>query len=243
MRLAASSVLAFTLLAGPSVAADNGFTASQRTEIVSIVRDALKRDPSILRDAVVALQADEERQKAASQENALGAHRAELINGAGDAVVGDREGNVTLVEFYDPRCPYCRRMVPTIDQAVASDPRLRVVFKVIPILGPQSLLESRAIVAAGRQGGYVEMQEALMRETTPATASSIAELARGLRLDPARLAADMADASVSTHLQTNVALAKALGIDGTPAIIVGGTLFSGAMSLGDMQKAVSDARG
>ena len=210
---------------------------------MAVVREALKQDPSILRDAVLALRADEERRQQASQQDAVSTHRAALMNGAGDAVAGNSVGDVTLVEFYDPRCPYCRRMVPTIDQAIAADPRLRVVFKVIPILGPQSVLEARAIVAAGRQGGYVGMQEALMREAAPATSDTIASIARSLGLDPGRLARDMQDPSVTAHLDGNVTLAKALGIDGTPAIVVGGTLISGAMSLADMRKAVSDARG
>ena len=240
--------LVSTMLAGlaapaaASAQAGDGFTAAQRQEIVSIVRDALKRDPSILRDAVTALRADEERQQQASQQDAVASHRAQLLDGSGDAVTGNRNGDVTLVEFYDPRCPYCKRMVPTVDQAIAADPKLRVVFKIIPILGPQSVLESRAIVAAGRQGGYVAMQEAIMAETSPATAASLAVTARRLGLDPARLAHDMADPSVDAHLNENVSLAKALHIDGTPALVVGSALIPGAMSLAEMQKAVSDAR-
>ncbi len=240
---------ALLLLAGlaaraPSArAADDGFTASQRQQIVAIVRDALKQDPTILRDAVLALRADEERRQAQTQQGAVAAHRQALMDPSGDAVVGHADGNVTLVEFYDPRCPYCRRMVPTIDQAAAADPKLRVVLKVIPILGPQSVLESRAIVAAGRQGGYVGMQEALMREQSPATADTIASIARGLRLDPARLARDMQDPAVLGHLNDNVALAKALHIDGTPALVIGDQLISGALDMADLRRAVSDARG
>ena len=240
--------LVTTVLAGvaapPAVLAQasGGFTPAQRQEIVAIVRDALKHDPSILRDAVTALRADEERQQQTSQQDAVASHRAQLLDGSGDAVTGNRNGDVTLVEFYDPRCPYCRRMVPTVDQAIAADPKLRVVFKIIPILGPQSVLESRAIVAAGRQGGYVPMQEALMTASAPATAESIAVTARKLGLDPVRLARDMADPSVDAHLGENVALAKALHIDGTPALVVGSALIPGAMSLTEMQRAVSDAR-
>ena len=227
----------------PHAFADTSFTPAQRQAIVAIVREALKQDPSIRRDAVVALRAEEARDQEASQQTAVAAHRAELADGSGDAVAGNRNGDVTLVEFYDPRCPYCRRMVPTIDRAIQSDPKLRVVFKVIPILGPQSVLESRAIVAAGRQGGYVAMQEALMGETMPATPDLIAQTARTLKLDPVRLAQDMKDPTVTGHLEQNVALAKSLHIDGTPALVVGDSLISGAMSLADMQKAVSDARG
>jgi protein-disulfide isomerase len=243
-RLAA--VLIAAALAAPIAsharAADAGFTEAQRQEIVAIVRQALKTDPTILRDAVATLRADEARREQAGQDNALAANRATLENGAGDAVVGNRVGNVTLTEFYDPRCPYCRRMVPVIDQAIARDHGLRVVFKLIPILGPQSMLESRAIAAAGRQGGYVAMQEALMAESAPATDTSIAATARSLNLDPTRLARDMADPSLSAHLADNVTLAKSLGIDGTPAFVIGGNVISGALSQDELAKAIGEAR-
>ena len=244
-----SCLVALLVMAGaismhpPPARADGSFTPAQRRQIVAIVRDALKQDPTILRDAVLALRADEERRQATSQQNAVASHKAALLDATGDTVAGNRDGDVTLVEFYDPRCPYCRRMVPTIDGAIASDPKLRVVFKLIPILGPQSVLESRAIAAAGRQGGYVAMQEALMREQSPATPETIAATARGLRIDPARLARDMRDPLISAHLEANVALAKALHIDGTPALVIGDDLISGAVDTAALQKAVSDARG
>ncbi len=226
----------------PGVAQQAGFTAAQRAEIVGIVRDAMRQDPSILRDAILSLQADEKRREAADQGSQIATHRAALLDATGDAIAGNPHGDVTVVEFYDPRCPYCKRMIPTIADAVAADPKLRVVFKVIPILGPASLLEARAIVAAGEQGRYIPMQEALMGEAAPATEQSIASAASALKLDPAELAHAMNDATVNARLDANLALARALHVDGTPALVIGDALISGALSLPDLQRAIASAR-
>ena len=242
-----SRLAVFALMAGgwgllPGFAAADDFTPAQRQEIVSIVRQALKSDPSILRDAVVSLRADEEKQQEASQAGSISAHSAALTDGRGDAVAGNPSGNVTLVEFYDPRCPYCKRMVPVIDGLIGSDPKLRVVFKLIPILGLQSVLEARAIAAAGAQGAYVPMQDALMRDNAPVTAETIASIARSLKIDGAKLARDMNSPAVTSHLDDNIALARALKIDGTPAIVIGDQMISGAVDQGDLEKAVAAAR-
>ena len=245
-RFVPLAALAFGLLPGmafPSLAfADAGFTPDQRQEIIAIVRQALKDDPSILRDAVLSMRAQQARQEETTQKSLIASHAGAVTDARGDGLAGNPAGNVTLTEFYDPRCPYCQRMVPVINQLVASDPKLRVVFKLIPILGPQSVLESRAIAAAGQQGAYVPMQEAVMRESAPVTMDKIEATARSLKLDPARLARDMNDPAITAHLNDNVALAKALHIDGTPAIVIGDDMISGAVDLGDLQKAVTAAR-
>lgn len=239
------ALLAAALLAAtpavPALAADaDAFTPAQRAAIVSIVRNALREDPSILRDAVLALRADEERNKQADQVDAVAAHRAALLQG--DAIAGNPLGDVTVTEFYDPRCPYCKAMVPVIDAAIASDRKLRVAFKLIPILGPASVLEAKAILAAARQGRYVPMQEALMRDPAPADDAKVARAAKAAGVDPARLAVDMRDPAIARALDANVALARALHADGTPTLVVGSTLVPGAVKQDELAKLVHEAR-
>lgn len=147
----------------------SGFTDAQRKEIVAIVRQALKADPSILRDAVSSLEADNQAKDAAEAKGAIAANQKALFNQFGDPQAGNPNGDVTVVEFYDPRCPYCRRMLPGIAQMLKKDPGVRLVFKDIPVLGPASVMESRAILAAQAQGAYLKMQTALM--TNPAQPS------------------------------------------------------------------------
>ena len=133
------------------------FTPAQRAEIVQILRDALKRDPSILRDAIAALQADEGDQQRAK----IAALGNKLISPA-DPVAGNPQGDVTIVEFFDTRCPYCRKLEPAMAELLARDHGVRLVYKDLPILGPASLLGSKALLAAQMQGGYEKLRSAIM---------------------------------------------------------------------------------
>ena len=217
------------------------FTPAQRAAIVAIVRDALKTDPTILRDAVVALRDADARTEAASQASAVSTHRAALLTG--DAVAGNPAGDVTLTEFYDPRCPYCRKIIPTLAAVIAGDRRLRVVYRVIPILGADSVTEARAILAAGRQDRSVAMADALMGSDAPPTAAAdIAQAARGTGVDPARLARDMADPAITRQLRENIALANALGTEGTPMLVIGDTVIPGLVEAGEIRQAIATAR-
>ncbi len=230
------------LLTAPAAAAEPGFTPEQRQQIIQIVRDALKTDPSILRDAVVALRADADAHEAADTKARIGTSEHALTAAPGDPVAGNPRGDVTLVEFYDPRCPYCRRMLPAIQALIQHDPKLRVVYKDIPVLGPASVLETRAILAAQRQGGYEKMQAALMANPAQPTDALIRETAKSLGLDPARLASDMNGPAVTHQIDANMALAHDLKVEGTPVWIVGDDFIPGAVDQGALESAISAAR-
>jgi protein-disulfide isomerase len=223
------------------VAAAAEFTSSQRAEIVAIVRDALKQDPSILRDAVVALQADEGERTQAAARTAIAHHQTQLITPA-DPVAGDPHGDVTIVEFFDTRCPYCRKLEPVMDGFLAKDRKVRLVYKDLPILGPASVLGTKALLAAQKQDAYGKMREAVMKLPPDTTLPQIESAARALGLDWPRLSQDMQDPAVQARIDANVKLAHDLGIQGTPALIIGNVLVPGAVDLPDLQKAVADAR-
>lgn len=230
------------LFSAPAVAADPSFTPEQRQQIIQIVRDALKTDPSILRDAVVALRADAAAQDEADSKARIASSENALTAAPGDPVAGNPKGDVTLVEFYDPRCPYCRRMLPAIQALIQHDPKLRVVYKDIPVLGPASVLEARAILAAQRQGGYEKMQQALMSNPAQPTDSLIRDTAKSLGLDPARLAADMNGQAVTHKIDANLALAHDLKVEGTPVWIVGDSFIPGAVDQAALETAIATAR-
>ncbi len=241
--LLALAVLAPALLTvRPAQAAGAPFTPEQRQEVVQILREALKSDPSILRDAVVTLQADDQAREAADQKTRVADKRQALLANAGDPVAGNPAGDVTLVEFYDPRCPYCRRMLPAIASLLHNDPKIRLVYKDIPVLGPASVLETRAILAAQRQGGYEKMQQALMRNPAQPSEAMIRETAASLGLDAGRLVADMNSAGVSRQIDANMSLAQQLKVDGTPVWIVGDTVIPGAVNEAALAAAVAGAR-
>jgi protein-disulfide isomerase len=220
----------------------SAFNPGQRAEIVQILRDALRSDPSILRDAVAALQQDEARQQDAAAQNAITSERHALTENAADPIGGAANGDVTVVEFYDTRCPYCRRLTPTMAALVKADPKVRIVYKDLPILGPDSMLEARALLAAQRQGGYTPMQEAVMTATGPASAAGLRAKAVALGLDGAKLQQDMADPAIQARIDGNLKLAQALHVEGTPAFVIGNRLIPGAVALAELQEAVAAAR-
>jgi protein-disulfide isomerase len=239
--LAAAAML-LALPAAAQQADTPSFTAAQRREIVQIVRDALKSDPTILREAIATLHAQDEAQDAADTKSRLAAKQQALTATAGDPVAGNPAGDVTLVEFYDPRCPYCRRMVPAIKDMLKRDHGIRLVYKDIPVLGPASVLESRAILAAAHQGAYQKMQDALMSNPAEPTEAMIRQTARGLGLDPAKLVSDMNGADVTRQIDANLSLANDLKVDGTPMFVIGDTLIPGAVDEQALLAAIAATR-
>jgi protein-disulfide isomerase len=242
LRRLTALMLALTALAAtPRPAAADSFNPAQRAEIVAIMRDALKRDPSILRDAVMALQAEDAAHQEAESHAALAAQRDKLVTPA-DPVAGNPQGDVTIVEFFDTRCPYCRRLEPVMEQFLQQDHGVRLVFKDLPILGPSSVLGSRALIAAQQQGGYEKLREAVMHMPPDTTLPMIQAAAEKLGLDWPRMARDMDDPAVQARIDANLKLARALDIQGTPALIVGDTMVPGALDLPELQKMVAQAR-
>jgi protein-disulfide isomerase len=245
MRLLPALLLATSIagpLAGPVLAADPpALTPAQRADVVTILRDTLRTNPSILRDALAALQADDDRRQDTAQTDVLQLLAGKLVDPA-DPVAGNPAVAVTLVEFYDTRCPYCRRLMGVTDELLRTDPGVRIVFKDLPILGPASQLESRALLAAQRQGGYLRLQAAVMRTSAPSTRDSLQAEAERQGLDGAALLRDMDDPAIKARLDANIALAQQIGLQGTPAMVIGTRLIPGAVALDDLRAAVAQAR-
>lgn len=217
------------------------FDPAQRQEIVGILRDALRTDPTLLRDALAALQADEAHRQDQVTRDVLTMLGPHLVTPQ-DPVQGNPFGDVTVVEFYDTRCPYCRRMLPVMAQLIETDPKVKLVMKDLPILGPASELESRVLLAAQKQGGYFKLQAAIMAASAPPTRDSLRAIADREGLDGNGILRDMDDPAIKARLTANLDLAKQIGIEGTPAIIVGTRMFAGATELADLQAAIAAAR-
>jgi len=173
------SALAATL-AGPALA--QGFTEAQRAEILAILRDALRRDPTLLREGLAALQAAEDFERNASQAAAIRAHEAALLRNPADPVRGNPRGDVTIVEFFDARCPFCKRLAGEMAELLRKDRNIRVVMKDLPVLGPASVVAARGLLAAQRQGKYNEFYDRLMAlRGEPTEAAAVAEARRARR--------------------------------------------------------------
>ena len=218
------------------------FSPEQRREIVDVLRDALKQDPSILRDALMALEQADTTAKTEAQRAAVAAQAAALFRNPDDPVKGNAQGAVTIVEFFDARCGYCKQMEPVVDQMLRRQKDVRLVLKDLPILGPNSLLASRALLAAQRQGKYAELHDALMKLREEPAEPVLKREAERLGLDWAKLRRDMDDPAVGRRLEANTRLASALRIEGTPALIIGDTLVPGAVDLATLERLVAEAR-
>lgn len=233
------ATVALLLIALPAAA--EPFTTAQRAEVTATLRDALRSDPSLLRDAIRAMQADDARQQQQAMGDMLALLEPQIVTAA-DQVAGNPRGDVTVVEFYDTRCGYCRQMMDTTAELLLRDTGVRVVWKDLPILGASSMMEAQALLAAQQQGGYLRLQASIMRGGPAATRDGLRAKAERLGLDGARLLRDMDDRGTKARLDTNIALAQQLGIQGTPAVIVGRRLFAGAMDLSALLAAVAEAR-
>ncbi len=223
------------------VANANSFTEAQRAEIVSILRDALQKDPTILQEAIEALRSYESVREQAAGKAAVAGVRDRLVSPS-DQVGGNPNGDVTIVEFFDVRCGYCKRLEPVLTRFIADDRNIRRVYKDLPILGPASVLGAKAVMAARKQNAYEKMRDALMKGSPEITMASLQTDVKRLGLDWERLARDMEDPSIRTQIDANMALAQALGIQGTPALVIGSELVPGAIPADELRRIVAGVR-
>ncbi len=235
-------VLAAGLTAWVGMAAAQGFTPAQRQEILGILREAMRQDPSILRDALVALESAELRQQEGTMRAAIAANAEALFRDPEDPVQGNPDGPVVLVEFFDARCGYCKHMQPAVEQLLRRQRDVRLVLKDLPILGPASVQASRALLAAQRQGRYAKLHAALLTLREEPTKPVLRREAERAGLDWATLRRDMDDPAIQRRLDGNLRLARSLRIDGTPALVIGEAMVPGAADLATLERLVAAAR-
>lgn len=213
-----------------------------RQQIEQIVRDYLLREPDILFQAAKIYEQRQKSRPTADVRQTIVNSRALLADVRAPSI-GSPTPKVTLVEFFDFRCVYCRRMSPTVEQIVKENADVRVVFKDLPILGPVSITGSHAVLAAKQQhpDRYYEFHQALMRANDLSEAQ-IFGIAGELGLDTDQLRRDMVGPEVKAEVDANFALAKALSIAGTPAFILGNTLIPTSMSKPDLVRRIEEVR-
>ncbi|TDQ80884.1 protein-disulfide isomerase [Dongia mobilis] len=242
-RLAATLALVLLVPAQPVLAQDALFNEAETKGIEEIVRAYLLEHPEVIRDAIEALQAKEQAAKADKQAGALVAHKDRLLADPASPVAGNPMGDVTIVEFFDYKCPYCKRVTPALAELIEADKGVRVVFKEFPILGESSLLAARAALAAQMQDRYFDFHNALMAHRGDFDDAAIGTIAESLGMDVAKLRADMKAPEVDQQLADNHALAQAMAIRSTPTFVIGEQIVPGAISIDDMKALIAAARG
>jgi protein-disulfide isomerase len=195
-----------------------------------IVRQGMLADPQILADAADAL-------RDAQYAPVLNANRAAFETPFGTSWKGAAKADVTIVEFFDYACPYCKASNPTVDRLLKEDPKLRVVYRELPILGPDSVVAARLSLEASKLGRFAQFHDTLWATGRPSPqALAVAAKAAGIASQPTP------DPAIEAELKRNFQLAGQLGATGTPLFIIGDRVMNSAVPYETLKKAVADAR-
>jgi protein-disulfide isomerase len=228
-------------IAAPAKAAEP-LTTEQKHAVEQVIRDYLMNHPDFLIQVLREAQAKAKQDKEDSARQAIVEKRNELVADKSSPVGGNPDGDVTIVEFFDYRCPYCKQVEPSLEALLKDDPKIRIVYKEFPILGPASLYASRMALAAGKQGKYNAFHTAMMAVKGQITEETVRETAATAGVDVAKAQADMNAPDVEAVLRRNYKLAEALDIQGTPAFIIGDVLTPGAADIESLKKMIASAR-
>lgn len=233
-------LVAAAILVTPTSA--QSFSPEQKQEIGQFIHDYLREHPEAIVESLRAAQAKATAERLAQQRQTVIAKRDELLHDPNSAVGGNPNGNVTLVEFFDYRCPYCKAIEPSLEALVKEDGELRVVYKEFPILGPVSVFASRVAIAAQKQGKYLEFHSRMMALRGTIDDDAVLKVAKDCGLDMTRLKSDMNSAETGNVIRRDYALGDALGVDATPGLVVGDRVTMGAMDIDGLRKLVAAAR-
>lgn len=234
-------------LAVPANALDlSAMTEDERAAFGKAVREYLLENPQVIMEAVAVLEAREAEAQAEADRALVAQNIAALYDDGVSYVGGNPDGDVTVVEFLDYRCGFCRRAHPEVAQLLEFDPDVRLVIKEFPILGEQSVLASRFAVATRMVAGgdiYKQVGDALIAYGGEITMPALTRIAAGFDLDMDQIEGVMNSDDVTKELQANRALAQVLNISGTPTFVIGDELVRGYVPFSDMAQMVEDERG
>jgi protein-disulfide isomerase len=240
-RCLAVTVLLAGSLAAPTRAAEP-LTPEQKQAVEGIVHDYLLTHPEFLIEVAHAAQQKIKQDKADDARQAIATYRKQLFADATSPVGGNPDGDVTIVEFFDYRCPYCKQVEPALEALIGEDRQLRLVYKELPVLGADSVTASRAALAAKKQGKYDALHRALMLLKGQINEAAVLKTAESVGLDVERLKRDMASPEIARALKANTELAEALEIRGTPGFVIGNEIVPGAIDLATLKQMIATAR-
>ena len=220
---------------------DAPLSAMSKSDVEKIVRNYLLENPEVIFEAVDRMKAKEEGDRLVNLQDNAKKHSAALFQEAEPIVAGNPKGDVTIVEFFDYRCPYCKKGKQNVSDLLKQDGNVRLVLKEYPILSAESELAAQAAVASVAQGKYWDFHLALMG-AEELSEESIFAIAKDVGVDVTKLKTDMASTKVKKRLDEVQALGKAVGVDATPTFFIGDKPFTGVMTLDELKQAVAAAR-
>lgn len=243
--------LVFAFAAGPALAQSkpaapmSSMSPAEREAIEGVVREFLLKNPEVIINAIQNMREREQREAEARSKANLVKFRDMLLNDPDTPVGANPKGDVTIVEFFDYRCGFCKRVFPDIMTVIKTDKNIRYVYKEFPILGPDSVTASKAALAAWSldKTKYEGFHQAMMESKGGLPESRVMDFAELSGYDTKALKKAMADPKIEDQIAKNFALAKEFDINGTPAFIIGDDIIRGAIDLKALRSVISKARG
>ncbi len=245
------AILSLLLLAKPVFA--DSFNDTQKQEIGDVVKAYLLDHPELLQQMIEKLKAKEDADASAAQGEAIATSAQNIFHDALDGVVGNPNGDVTVVEFLDYNCGWCKKNISAMQELVKKDKNLRVVIKEWPIFGYTSEYAAKAATAAVKQNKYWELHQALFAATLPhgqddsaeahaAGEAAVDKIAKAVGIDVAKMKTDMKDPAIMANLVNTTKLSNALKFTGTPGFLINKNVYPGYLELAAMEDAIAKER-
>ena len=216
--------------------------ASGSPALARNIRAYLMANPEVLVEAMQELERKQDNQRDTQAVKAIQQNQAELLQDSETPSTGNLNGDVTIVEFSDYQCPYCKKAHAAIKSVIASDGKVKLVYKDLPILGEASKIAAVAALASIKQGKHDAFHDALMTNTAKLDSDRIFDIAGSVGIDVAQLKKDMEDPKIKATIDRNMALAQDLGVRGTPAFVIGKQFVPGAVEADALKQLIADAR-
>jgi protein-disulfide isomerase len=245
LRLFAPVLLAAALFA-PQVASAQAFSDTQRSDIENIIKSYLLAHPEVLEDAMNELSKRQAAAEEKKHQEAIAKNAEEIFNSPRGVVLGNKDGDVTFVEFFDYNCGYCKRAMADMLDLLKTDPKLKVVLKEFPVLSEGSVEAAKVAVAARMQDPtgkkYLDFHQKLLGGRGVADKARATAAAKDAGFDMARLEKDMASPEAKATIEENMKLAEGMGMNGTPSYVIGKQVVIGAVGLEGLKEKISTAR-
>lgn len=232
------------VLAASGLRAEHDAATPSQKILEESIHDYLLNHPDVIIEALDILRAQRGVSEAEKTRQTLAAQRESIFDDPSSPIGGNPDGDVTIVEFFDYFCGYCKRVMPALIQAMDDDPGIRFIYKEFPILGPDSVTVARIALAAHRQAPdkYEGLHVALMGSRARLNEASALLIASEFGFDAERLKVDMNLDEIDRILAFNKALAKKLGIQGTPGFVIGDQVIRGAIDIETLRQLIAEAR-
>jgi protein-disulfide isomerase len=241
-------IAAAIVMASPAVASaqTQTFSADQRQEIENIIKDYLIQHPEVMQDVMAELEKHQQAAETEKHRAAVVENNATLFSSPHQVVLGNPHGNVTMVEFFDYNCGFCKRALSDMLDLLKTDPNLKFVLKEFPVLGEGSVEAAHVAVAARMQDAtgkkYIEFHQKLLGGHGPADKARALAVAKEVGFDMARIEKDMGSDEVKKTIDEDMKLADALGVNGTPSYVVGDEVVVGAVGLDTLKEKIAAER-